>query len=96
MATFMGGLFVLCLPAALFGGAIMIIGVGLTKYASLGSIAGVVGTYAILVPLTIWGGFPIEYIVHAFIGTVLIIVMHRDNIVRLISGTERKLGERVK
>ena len=95
MATFWGGLLALCPPAALFGGGIMILVAGLTRYASLGSIAGVVGTYAILVPLTIMKGFPIEYIAYAFIGTVLIIVMHRDNIARLISGKERKLGERV-
>ena len=95
VATFMGGLVVLCPSAALFGGGVMILGAGLTGYASLGSIAGVVGTYAILVPLIIMKGLPIEYIAYAFIGTVLIIVMHRDNIARLISGTERKLGERV-
>ena len=95
MATFMGGLIALYPPAALFGGGVMIIGAGLTRYASLGSIAGVVATYTILVPLTIVGGLPIEYIAYAFIGTVLIIVMHRDNIARLISGTERKIGERV-
>ena len=95
MATFMGGLIALCPPAALFGGGIMIIGAGLTRYASLGSIAGAVGAFTILVPLTIMKGFPIEYIAYAFAGTVLIIIMHRDNIARLISGTERKLGERV-
>ena len=95
VATFMGGLIALCLPAALFGGGILIIGAGLTRYASLGSIAGAVGAFTILVPLTILKGSPIEYIAYAFIGTVLIIIMHRDNIARLISGTERKLGERV-
>ncbi len=95
VATFMGGLIALCLPAALFGGGILIIGAGLTRYASLGSIAGAVGAFTILVPLTILKGFPIEYIAYAFVGTVLIIIMHRDNIARLISGTERKLGERV-
>ena len=94
MATFLGGLVALCPPAAIFGGEIMIIGAGLTRYASLGSIAGAVGTYAILVPLTIMHGFPIEYLAYALIGTIAIIVMHRDNIARLISGRERKLGER--
>jgi glycerol-3-phosphate acyltransferase PlsY len=96
VATFMGGLIALCPPAALFGGEILIIGAGLTRYASLGSIAGAVGTYTILVPLTIINRFPIEYIAYAFIGAVLIIVMHRDNIIRLISGKERKLGEEAK
>ena len=94
VATFMGGLIALCPVAAIFGGEIMIIGAGLTKYASLGSIAGTVGTYAVLVPLTIMNGFPIEYLAYALIGTIIIIVMHRDNIRRLMSGKERKLGEK--
>ncbi len=95
VATFLGGLIVLCPPAALFGGEIMILGAGLTRYASLGSIAGVVGSYTILVPLTIMNDFPIEYLVYALIGAIFIIVMHRDNITRLLSGKERKLGEKV-
>ncbi len=93
-ATFFGGLIALCPVAALFGGEILIIGAGLTKFASLGSIAGAVGTYAILVPLTILNGFPIEYLAYALIGTIVVIVMHRDNIARLVSGKERKLGEK--
>jgi glycerol-3-phosphate acyltransferase PlsY len=95
VATYMGGLIALSPVAAIFGGEIFIIGAGLTKFASLGSIAGTVGTYAILVPLTIMNGFPIEYLVYALIGTIVVIVMHRDNIRRLVSGKERKLGERV-
>ncbi len=94
VATFFGGLAALSPVVALFGGEVFIIGTGLTRFASLGSIAGAVGTYTILVPLTIINGFPIEYLVYTLIGTVVIIVMHRDNIIRLISGKERKLGEK--
>lgn len=93
VATFMGGMIALYPPAGLVGGGIMLIGAGLTRYASLGSIAGVVGAYIILVPLTIVGGLPMEYLAYALVGAVLIIVMHRDNIARLLSGKERKLGE---
>ena len=95
VATFFGGLIALCPLAGLSSGAIMLIGAGLTRYASLGSIAGAVSAFIILVLLTIISGFPIEYIAYAFIGAIIIIIMHRDNIARLISGTERKIGERV-
>ena len=95
VATFFGGLIALCPWVALFGGEVMILGVGLSRFASLGSIAGAVGAYTILVPLTIFNGFPIEYLIYALIGVIVIIVMHRDNIVRLMSGKERKLGEKV-
>ncbi len=93
VATFIGGLAVLCPPAAIFGGEVMILGTGLTRYASLGSIAGSVSTYAILIPLHIFNGFPIEYLAYALIGTIIVIIMHRDNIARLVSGKERKLGD---
>ncbi len=91
VATFFGGLIALCPPAALFGGEILILGAGLTRFASLGSIAGAVGAYTILMPLTIMNGFPVEYLAYALIGTIVIIVMHRDNIKRLLAGNERKL-----
>ena len=95
VATFFGGLIALCPPAALFGIEVLIIGAGLTRYMSLGSIAGAVGAYAILVPLTIINGFPIEYLIYALVGAIFIIVMHRDNISRLLASKERKIGEKV-
>jgi len=95
VATFFGGLVALCPLAAIFGGEVFIIGTGLTKFVSLGSIAAAVSAYTILVPLTIMNGFPLEYLVYALIGTIVIMVMHRDNIARLMSGKERKLGEQV-
>jgi len=94
VATFFGGLAALCPVAALFGGEVFIIGVGLTRFASLGSIAGVVGTYSILIPLTIINGFPLEYLIYTLIGTVVILIMHKDNIIRLITGKERRIGEK--
>ncbi|GAH82497.1 unnamed protein product, partial [marine sediment metagenome] len=76
VAPFFGGLIALCPAAAVFGGGVLIIGAGLTRYASIGSIAGAVGTYTILVPLTILSGFPIEYLAYALVGTIIIIFMH--------------------
>ena len=94
VATFFGGMVALSPVVALFGGEVFIIGAGLTRFASLGSIAGAIGAYTILIPLTIIGGFPLEYIVYALIGTLVIIVMHKDNIIRLLAGKERKIGEK--
>lgn len=95
VATFFGGLIALSPVVALFGGEVFILGAGLTRFASLGSLAGAVGAYAILVPLTVINGFPIEYLIYTLIGTIAIIIMHRDNIARLMAGTERKVGEKV-
>jgi acyl phosphate:glycerol-3-phosphate acyltransferase len=94
VVTFFGGLIALCPPAAIFGAEVFVIGAGLTRYASLASIVAAVATYTILIPLVIMNRFPIEYLVYTLVGTILIFIMHRDNIIRLISGRERKLGDR--
>ncbi|HUT96861.1 MAG TPA: glycerol-3-phosphate 1-O-acyltransferase PlsY [Dehalococcoidales bacterium] len=94
VATFFGGLIALCPVAALFGGEVLIIGALSTRFVSLGSLAGAVGSYAILVPLTILNGFPVEYLFYAVVGGIIIFVMHRDNIRRLMSGKERRLGDK--
>ncbi len=94
VATFFGGWIAMVPLVAVFGGEILFLGATSTLFVSLGSIAGVVGTYAILIPLTIINGWPIEYLLYAFFGTAMIIYTHRGNIVRLFKGIERKLGER--
>jgi len=96
VATFLGGLLAMCWPAAIFGGLVMIIVAGSTRYMSLGSTTGAIATFVILIPLHILKFYPIEYLIYALIGAIFIIVMHRDNISRLLAGTERKLGEKVK
>lgn len=95
VATFFGGLIALYPAAGLFGGEALLIGASLTGFASLGSIIGVVGAYAILVPLTIIYGLPIEYLGYVLIGTLLILFLHRDNIKRLLSGKERRLNQKI-
>jgi glycerol-3-phosphate acyltransferase PlsY len=94
VATFFGGWAALFPMVAILGGEILFLGAASTLFVSLGSIAGVVGTYAIVIPLTIVSGLPIEYLLYAFIGTGMIIYTHRGNIVRLFNGKERKLGEK--
>jgi glycerol-3-phosphate acyltransferase PlsY len=95
VATFIGGLLAMCWPAAVFGGAVMIIVGLLSRYMSLGSISGAVSAFILLIALVILKLYPVEYAIFAMICAIFIIVMHRDNISRLVSGTERKLGEKV-
>ena len=94
VTTFFGGLFALLPVAALFGGEILILGAVTTRFMSVGSIAGVVGTYAVLVPLTLYNGFPVEYLLYGLVGALVIVIMHRGNIARLLTGKERRLGEK--
>ena len=94
VATFIGGLAPLCLVAALFGGEVLIIGAGLSGFASLGSLISVFSAYAIMILLTILYGVPFEYLIYALFGTVIIVIAHRDNIRRLLAGKERKLTQK--
>ena len=95
VSTFFGGALALYPPAALAGGIILIIVAAITRYMSLGSITGAISIFIILIPLTIMDKTLIPYLAYSLIGAIFIIVMHRDNISRLRSGTERKLGEKI-
>jgi len=94
VGTFIGTMFAICPVAALFGGEILIITAGLSGFASLGSLSGIVGAYALLIPLTFLYGSPFEYLLYAMAAAVLITIVHRDNIVRLFNGQERKLNQK--
>lgn len=73
---------------------VLVFAIGLmaiTKYVSLGSILGAVAFFVISL-VVYWGD--IVYLVSAFLMVLSLIVMHRANIKRLLSGTESKLGQK--
>ncbi len=88
-----GGALIVLSPLA-FGVSFVfgVITVTLTRYMSLGSLIGtIVAGSVVLLQALLWGG-PTAFL---FYGTALpafIILSHRDNIQRLLSGTERKLS----
>jgi len=86
VATAAGGLVVLMPVSCLVGGAVWLVVFALTRYVSLGSVLA-----AVAVPVTSWlRGNPLPFnLVAAAIG-VFVIVRHRENIRRLIAGTESK------
>jgi glycerol-3-phosphate acyltransferase PlsY len=94
VATFFGGLLVISPPVALLGGEALIIVAALTRFASLGSIVAVVVSYTAMAVLYVFSGFPLAYTLYVMFGAIAIIFLHRDNISRLLAGTERRLGER--
>ena len=98
--TFMGALLVMFWPAAIVGGGLTLIIGFITKFMSLGSIIGAVVAFVMLIILNYFDvpilnlNPHIAYVVYAMIGAIFIYVMHRDNIRRLVTGKERKLGEK--
>ncbi len=61
-----------------------------TRYVSLGSLIGT----ALMPVLLIWMKAPNAYVLLSLIMAVLIIIKHRSNITRLLSGTENKIGKK--
>ena len=81
--------------AAAMGLAAFVPTVWLTRYVSLGSIAGVLGAVTTIIVRSLLGTNPLTYIWFGFIGGGVVIFVHRANIKRLLKGTERRLGEPV-
>lgn len=67
--------------------------IGLGRYVSLGSLVGVM---AVPLMLLSRGNFLFPYLYLSLAIVVLAFLRHRENIVRLQAGTERRLGERPK
>jgi len=90
IATTAGVYLALAPWALLVALVVFILAILLTKYVSVGSIAG-----AIALPVTVWVMTPQNY----FLGIVttalgaLAIYKHKSNIQRLIAGTENRLGQ---
>ena len=97
VATSLGGLLPMVMPAPMSGVAglvVFIIILALTRYVSLGSI---VGSTTAVVTMAVFLGLdrvPWEYLVYIGGVVALIVFQHRDNIRRLVSGTESKLGQK--
>jgi glycerol-3-phosphate acyltransferase PlsY len=63
-----------------------------TRYASLGSIIGSLSGGIAITTLSIFGYIEPSYCAFGLVGSALTILKHKDNINRLLNGTERKIG----
>ncbi|WP_123040820.1 glycerol-3-phosphate 1-O-acyltransferase PlsY [Cohnella candidum] len=88
IATTIGALAVLTFWPALIAGLAAIATIAVTRYVSLGSLV-----FAALLPILIGAfGYDAPYVWGAVAVAVLAILRHRKNIVKLVKGTENKLG----
>ncbi len=92
VATYVGGLFGMYWPVGL-GAAALILGIGaLSRYMSLGSILGIVGSLVATIVLVVLDIQPTAYVIYCGVAAAVILAQHRGNMSRLLKGTERKLG----
>jgi glycerol-3-phosphate acyltransferase PlsY len=92
IATGFGALMVMFWPVGLITFAIFLTVVGLSRYVSLGSILGSLTMLAAMIPFVVYGSEAFAYVVFGLLVVPMVIFRHRDNIGRLLSGTESKIG----
>jgi acyl phosphate:glycerol-3-phosphate acyltransferase len=86
------GAFALLAPEAMgIAAAVFLIAVILTRFISVGSIAGAL-TLVIVAGMT---DVPGVVAIGATASTLIIVYRHRGNLTRLVAGTERRIGQRV-
>jgi glycerol-3-phosphate acyltransferase PlsY len=90
-----GGLLGMYWPVGLSSLVVFFIVVVRTKYISLASMIAAGSSIVISIPLVVLTTLSGWYLIFGAAGTALIVYRHRDNIKRLLAGTERKAGQRV-
>lgn len=92
MAT-TGGVFLMLAPLATAGAAVVFVGVvWWRRFVSLGSLCAM----AVLPPLALATGAQPPVVAGACAAVALVGFRHRSNIRRLLAGTERRLGQKVR
>ncbi|MEB1806858.1 MAG: glycerol-3-phosphate 1-O-acyltransferase PlsY [Bacillaceae bacterium] len=94
VATTIGVMSSIVFIPALIGGLVAIIAIALTRFVSLGSLLFMVATTIATILLANVYQYPMAYFYLSLIVTILSFWRHRLNVVRLIQGTESKLGKK--
>jgi glycerol-3-phosphate acyltransferase PlsY len=94
VATAAGGLAVLAPAVLLVVVPLFALVAGVSRYASLASLSVAVAAPLSVALLLLLGRAGVPALVFAIVGCGLVIVAHADNIARLRSGAERRIGQR--
>ena len=92
VATGLGAMLRLVPWAVVPAAAVFIVVVATTRYVSLGSLLGAIGVPVVALVL----GYPAVSVAASAIVTVVVVARHHQNISRLLSGTEKRFGQREK
>ena len=88
----LGAMSVMAPWVALAGSALFLVVTLSSRILSLGSIVGTLTVAVLSLALMLLWDHNQMYTLYAFVGGALIIWQHRDNIRRIVDGTERRLG----
>lgn len=88
IATTVGVMATLAFWPIMYAGVFAIVAIAFTRYVSLGSLL-----LTALLPILIrWMNYPVEVFVLSMLLFIFAWIRHRSNIVKLLKGTENKLG----
>lgn len=88
-----GAMLIMSPFTTLIGLICAVVPIAITRYVSLGSIMGAAGSIITELVLLLTGHDSLPHFIFILVGGIVIIASHRDNISRLLNGTERKLGQ---
>jgi glycerol-3-phosphate acyltransferase PlsY len=88
-----GAMVIMAPFATLIGFFCAVIPIAITRYVSLGSILGAAGSIITEFILLLTRHASLPHFLFILVAGTMIIVSHKDNIDRLLKGTERKLGQ---
>lgn len=95
VATGGGALLLLSWPTFLISCAAVILTIAIWRYVSLGSIMGSLAVIVCGIIFFIIGWNSLPVLIYSLAAPALVIALHYDNIGRLLSGKERKFGQKV-
>ena len=93
VATGWGSLLILSPITGIISGIIGIPIIIMYKFISLGSIIGATSGCISMMLLSINRYHSFEYLWYALLGNIIVVYKHKENIQRLLEGTERKIGK---
>jgi len=94
VATGVGGMTAVSVPVVLIALPVFIGLIALTRYVSLGSLLGTAFGALVSVVFVVLGWLDAAWLVYTIPGVAIIWIAHRDNIARLLAGTERRFDPR--
>ena len=89
VAVYIGVLIGLLWPAALLFCAVWLITAGISRYSSLSALVA-----SVVTPIFLWWFSQPALAMLCSVLSILLIIMHRENIKRLAAGTEGKIGKK--
>lgn len=94
VGTSLGALGALYWPAAIALIGLLLAVILITRYASVGSLVVALSMPLVIAGLAMAGELTMTYVIYGLLAAAIVIYAHRPNIQRLLTGNERRVGDK--